>query len=101
MPNTPTVAPTTVVVPPAGSGADAVALGGMKGGGIAATALPLNGAGRKTRRLSKKALKMLKAMPKAKLLKLAGKKGGVDPTMTAGGKKKGSRKTKRRSGLLY
>jgi hypothetical protein len=73
----------------------------MKGGGIAATALPLSGAGRKTRRLSKKALKMLKAMPKAKLLKLAGKKGGVDPTMTAGGKKKGSRKTKRRSGLLY
>ncbi len=91
-------APSSVVVPPGGTGADKVAVTNMGGGGIAATALPVTG-GSKTRRLSKKALKMLKAMPKAKLLKLVGKKGGMEPT--GGGKKKGSRKTRRRHGFLY
>jgi hypothetical protein len=90
--------PSSVVVPPKGGSADAMAVTKLAGGGIAATALPLSG-GRKTRRLSKKAIKMLKAMPKAKLLKLAGKKGGM--AEMGGAKKKGSRKTKRRSGLLY
>ncbi len=75
-------------------------------GGAAIVPLPLTGGKKRkgTRRLSKKVLKMLKAMPKKKLAKLM--KGGVDengeedPMITGSGKKRGSRKT-RRSTLLY
>ena len=46
------------------------------GGGLVLSPLPLSGGKRKTRRLSKKVLKMMKSMPKAKLMKLM--KGGAE-----------------------
>ncbi len=48
----------------------------QSGGGLVLSPLPLSGGRRKTRRLSKKVLKMLKKMPKAKLAKLM--KGGQE-----------------------
>jgi hypothetical protein len=46
------------------------------GGGLVLSPLPLSGGRRKSRRLSKKVLKMMKSMPKAKLAKLL--KGGQE-----------------------
>jgi hypothetical protein len=90
-------------------GGEAAAVKPMAGG-AAIVPLPLTGGKKRkgTRRLSKKVIKMLKAMPKKKLAKLM--KGGVgetgeDEAETApamGGKKKGKTARKsRRSGLFY
>ena len=84
--STPSGGPASVIV----SGGDKVAVQSLKGGAVLSP-LPLSGGARR-KRLSKKTLRMLKGMSKAKLMRLAGKKGGA---------KKGTRKTKRRSGLLY
>ncbi len=84
---------------------DAAAVKPMKGGAVLSP-LPLSGGRRKTKRLSKKVLRMLKGMSKKKLAKLM--KGGVDengeedPMITGSGKKKGKTARKsRRSTLLY
>jgi hypothetical protein len=113
-----------VVVPTAGGEAkpaEAAAVTKMAGGGLILSPLPLSGGkkrgSRKTKRLSKKVLKMFRKGSAKKLAKLL--KGGVDdtegvmttegesaPESTEGasrkrrGSRKGSRKT-RRHGLLY
>jgi hypothetical protein len=86
---------------------DAAAVKPMKGG-AAIVPLPLTGGKKRrgTRRLSKKVLKMLKAMPKKKLAKMMRGAGEGEEEMEAapamGGKKKGKTARKsRRSGLLY
>lgn len=82
---------------------DAAAVKPMKGGAVLSP-LPLSGGRRKTKRLSKKVLRMLKGMSKKKLAKLM--KGGVeegeDAEGAVGGRKRGktARRT-RRSTLLY
>jgi hypothetical protein len=80
-------------------------------GGMMLSPLPLGGGKRKTRRLSKKMLKMLKKLPASKLKMLM--KGGVEegeapaaaPAAEApatGARRKSRRgKKSRRSGLLY
>ena len=107
-------APSAVVVPTKGGelvpGAAASATP-MKGGMILSP-LPLSGGRRKTRRISKKVLKMLKKMSKAKLAKLMkGGQEGEEAAMAApeekveeppvGARRRKTRKSKRRSGLLY
>ncbi len=106
--------PAGVVVPPGPDGkpAGSAAVGAtpMMGGGLMLSPLPLGGlAGgrRKSRRLSKKALKMLKKMT-PKQLKALVKKGGVEegtetppPPPPEGGRKRRTRRGKNRSGLLY
>lgn len=86
---------------------EAAAVKPMKGG-AAIVPLPLTGGKKRkgTRRLSKKVLKMLKAMPKKKLAKMmkgAGEGDDEEETVAAmGGKKKGKTARKsRRSGLFY
>jgi len=103
----PASAPTGVVVPTKGGEpqpGSAVGATPMKGG-MMLSPLPLTGGRKKTRKITKKMLKMLKKMPASKLKKLM--KGGVGegegegaPAGTIGARRK-SRKTKRRSGLLY
>jgi hypothetical protein len=106
-----------VVLPEDGSKSDAAAVTKMAGGGLLLSPLPLSGGRSKTRRLSKKVLKMLKKMPKAKLAKLM--KGGeeameeitapetpVAPAMGKGRTRKGrkggkSRKGSSKRGFLY
>ena len=106
-----------VVVPTAAGEAkpaEAAAVTKMSGGGLLLSPLPLSGGRRKTRRLSKKVLKMLKKMPKAKLAKLM--KGGQEAmeTVAAEGEgaetgaarkksRRGSRKSKgsRKHSFLY
>ena len=76
-------------------------------GGMMLSPLPLGGGKRRgTKRLSKKMLKMMKKMTPKQLKKLM--KGGEGEVVTeegtggvGGRKRRGSRKTKRRSGLLY
>ncbi len=82
----------------------------MSGGGMILTPLPLEGGRkRRTRKVSRKVLKMLKKMGPAKVAKMLKKKGGQEdmmgeeepaPTMTAGRSRKtrrGGRKGSRRS----
>jgi hypothetical protein len=69
-----------VMIPKTAAGAmdmaKAAAVTPMAGGGLVLSPLPLSGGRRKTRRLSKKVMKMMKSMSKAKLAKLM--KGGVE-----------------------
>lgn len=105
-------APASVVVPTkAGEPQPSAAAAAipMKGG-MLLSPLPLTGGrrGRKTRRLSKKVLKMLKKIPASKLKKMMKGSGegdvpdgtGSETGITGGRRRRGSRKT-RRSGLLY
>ena len=110
-------APSTVVVPTSGGmpvPGQATAVTPMKGG-MLLSPLPidtgLTGGRRKSKKLSKKVLKMLKKMTPKQLKKLT-LKGGEDPVDTAtpttppppppGGRRKTRRSKKsRRSGLLY
>ena len=102
-----------VVVPAVGgeaAPAEAAAVTKMSGGGLVLSPLPLSGGRRKTRRISKKVLRMFKKGSKAKLMKLM--KGGqeAEEVVTSemkgaemGGRKKsrrGSRKS-RRHAMLY
>lgn len=93
-----------VVVPTGKDGAPdaskAAAATPMKGG-MMLSPLPLGGGKRrKTRRLSKKVLKMLKKMPKAKLAKMMKGAGEDGEEAVMGGRRKTARKP-RRSTLLY
>ena len=76
-----TETPAAVVVPGGSNGtpdmASAAAVTKQQGGGVTYTPLPLGGGKRKSRRLSKKVLKMLKKMGPAKVAKMV-KKGGVE-----------------------
>jgi hypothetical protein len=104
--------PATSVVVPKGAPAEAAAATPMKGG-MMLSPLPLTGGKKRrgTRRLSKKVIKMLKAMPKAKLAKMMkggqGMDGSEAETVDTGAegaarKKKGKTARKsRRSTLLY
>lgn len=69
----------------------------MSGGGLILTPLPLNGGkkGKKTRKVSKKVLKMLKKMGSAKVAKLLKKKGGQEETVEEEPMTAGRRKTRR------
>lgn len=105
-----TKTPAAVAVPTSGSATDAVAATPMKGGALLSP-LPLTGGrrGRKTRRMSKKAMKMLKKMTPKQLKKML--KGGEEPVAAApesemeGARRrsrKGGRKSRKsRRGLLY
>jgi hypothetical protein len=100
MPETP--APAAVVVPTKGSEAQpgsAVAATPMKGG-MMLSPMPLGGGKRKTRKITKKMLRVLKKNPKI-MKKLASMKGGEDEGAPVEGGKKKTRRTKRRSALLY
>ena len=73
------------------------------GGGLVLSPLPLSGGKRKTRRISKKVLKMMKSMPKAKLAKLL--KGGqeaeeavVAPAGESAAPTEGARRRSRKGG---
>jgi hypothetical protein len=73
-----------VVVPNGADGAkDAAMVTPMAGGGGVISPLPYAGGKRKSRRLSKKVLKMLKKMGPAKVAKMV-KKGGDDTGMGEG-----------------
>jgi hypothetical protein len=84
----------------------AVAATPMKGG-MMLSPLPLGGGKRRTKKLSKKMLKMMKKMTPKQLKKLM--KGGEGELPAAapaegeavGARRRKTRKTKRRSGLLY
>lgn len=91
-----------VVVPKDGGAADAAAVKPMTGG-AAIVPMPLAGGRKKrgTRRLSKKVLKMLKKMPKAKLAKMMKGAGEEMAEESVGGKKGKTARRTRRSGLLY
>jgi hypothetical protein len=87
---------------------DAVEVKPMAGGGLALAPAPLSGGRRrKSRRMTKKMLKMIKGMPKSKLAKLM--KGGEGEVAEGsaevlGGRKRKGKKTARKSrrhGLLY
>ena len=94
-------APTGVVVPTQGGEAQpgsAVAATPMKGG-MMLSPLPLGGGKRRTKKLSKKMLKMMKKMTPKQLKKLM--KGGEEQAPVIEGARRRSRRTKRRSGLLY
>jgi hypothetical protein len=95
---------------PTGAPESAVAATKMAGGALALTPLPLSGGRRKSRRMTKKMLKMIKGMSKAKLAKLM--KGGEEAEEAVaeagpaevGGRKRRGKKTARKSrrhGLLY
>jgi hypothetical protein len=96
---------------PTGAPESAVAATKMAGGALALTPLPLSGGRRKSRRMTKKMLKMIKGMSKSKLAKLM--KGGeeaeeavasAEPVADVGGRKRRGKKTARKSrrhGLLY
>ena len=99
--------PAAVAVPSSGSTADAVAATPMKGGALLSP-LPLNGGRRrKTRRMSKKAMKMLKTMTPKQIKKML--KGGQEAPVAEEGEMEGarrryrSRKASRRSrrGMFY
>jgi hypothetical protein len=96
--------------------AEAAAVTGMKGGGLLLSPLPLTGGKKKskTRRLSKKVLKMFKKGSAKKLARLMkGGNEGEDEVVTEGegaetgaarkkrGTKRQSRKGSRKHGMLY
>lgn len=99
--------PAAVAVPTSGSTSDAVAATPMKGGAILSP-LPLSGGRRKTRRMSKKALKMLKKMTPKQMRKML--KGGEEPVAAPEAEmegarrrrsRKGGRKSRKSRGLMY
>lgn len=99
--------PAAVAVPSSGSTSDAVAATPIKGGALLSP-LPLaGGRRRKTRRMSKKAMKMLKKMTPKQIKKML--KGGEEPAPVAeeaemeGARRRRSRKASRRSrrGMFY
>jgi hypothetical protein len=97
-------APTGVVVPTKGGEAQpsaAVAATPMKGG-MMLSPLPLGGGKRKSRKITKKMLRVLKKNPKI-MKKLAAMKGGEEqaPVIEGARRRKTRRGSKRRSGLLY
>lgn len=110
--STPTAAPPSGVVVPTTGGmpqpGSAMAATPMKGG-MMLSPLPLGGGKRKTRKLSKKMLKMMKKMTPTQLKKLmkggegevAAPAEGAPAPGPVGARRRKSRKTKRRSGLLY
>ena len=111
--STPTASPPSGVVVPTAGGmpqpGSAMAATPMKGG-MMLSPLPLGGGKRKTRKLSKKMLKMMKKMTPKQLKKLmkggegevAGEGAEAAPAPgPVGARRRKSRKTKRRSGLLY
>jgi hypothetical protein len=78
----------------------------MMGGGLILTPLPLEGGRRRSRKVSKKVLKMLKKMGPAKVAKLLKKKGGQEemaeePVMEGGRRRKTRRGGRRHSRKLY
>lgn len=99
---------TAAIVPTGKGGVPApdqtVAATPMTGGGLLLSPLPLGGGKRRkgTRRLSKKVLKMLKAMPKKKLAKMMKGAGPEEFETATGGKSKPKTARKsRRSTLMY
>lgn len=74
-------------------GKDGAAIQPVQGGGAVLSPLPLSGGRRKTRRVSKKVLKMLKKMGPAKVAKML--KGG-EAAPIEGGRRRKSRKGSRR-----
>lgn len=95
--------PSAVVVPANGAKSEAAEVTPMKGG-VMLSPLPLSGGRkRKTRRLSKKVLKMLKKMPKAKLAKMmkGGEEAMEEEAPAMGGRKRKTARKSRRSTLLY
>lgn len=100
----PASAPTGVVVPTKGGEplpGSAVSATPMKGG-MVLSPLPLGGGKRKSRKITKKMLRVLKKNPKI-MKKLAAMKGGLEETAPIEGarRRKTRRASKRRSGLLY
>lgn len=77
----------TAVVAPTNAGkpdmSQAAGVSKMAGGGVVLTPLPLAGGKRRSRKISKKVLKMLKKMGSAKVAKLL-KKGGAEEVVTGG-----------------
>lgn len=92
-----TKTPAAVAVPTSGSATDAVAATPMKGGALLSP-LPLTGGrrGRKTRRMSKKAMKMLKKMTPKQLKKML--KGGEEPAAVEATEMEGARRRSRKGG---
>jgi hypothetical protein len=84
---------------------DAVEVKPMAGGGLALSPASITGGRRKSRRMTKKMLKMIKGMSKAKLAKLMkGGEGMEGEGAEVGGRKRKGKKTARKSrrhGLLY
>lgn len=102
-----TKTPAAVAMPTSGTKADAVAATPIKGGAILSP-LPLSGGRRrKTRRMSKKAVKMLKKMTPKQIKKML--KGGEEPVGAPEAEmegarrrsRKGGRKSRKSRGLLY
>lgn len=88
--------PAAVAVPTSGSTTDAVAATPIKGGAMLSP-LPLSGGRRrKTRRLSKKAVKMLKKMTPKQIKKML--KGGQEPAAVEEGEMEGARRRRSRKG---
>lgn len=105
--STKSTTPTAVAVPTTGTKADGVAATPMKGG-VMLSPLPLTGGRKhKTRRMSKKAMKMLKKMTPKQIKKML--KGGEGTTGTTeegdmeGARRRRSRKGSRKSrrGMFY
>jgi hypothetical protein len=100
-----TETPSAVVVPAAAKGAGdmaAVVQNGQAGGGVISP-LPYAGGKRRSRKLSKKVLKMLKKMGPSKVAKMIKKGGntmGAEGTGMEGGRRHG-RKTRRHSRRRY
>ncbi len=90
-----TKTPAAVAVPTSGSATDAVAATPMKGGALLSP-LPLSGGRRKTRRMSKKAMKMLKKMTPKQLKKMI--KGGQEPVVAPESEMEGARRRSRKGG---
>ncbi len=107
------VSSSAVVVPTKGGSpapADAAAVTKMSGGGLVLSPLPLSGGKRrKTRRISKKVLRMFKKGSKAKLMKLmkggqeaAEVETGTDGAEVGGRKKRGTKRhSRRKHAMLY
>jgi hypothetical protein len=95
--------PTGVVVPTKGGEAQpgsAVAATPMKGG-MLLSPLPLGGGKRKSRKLTKKMLKMLKTNPKI-MKKLAAMKGGEEqPAPIEGARRRKTRRGSRKSRSMF
>ena len=93
------VVPTTEGSPDMGQ---AAGVSKMKGGALVLTPLPLSGGRRrKTRKISKKVLKMLKKMGAAKVAKLVKKGGEMDGEEPAPVGARRHRTRKSRRGLFY
>ena len=94
------VVPTTEGTPSMG---EAAGVSKMKGGALVLTPLPLSGGRRKTRKISKKVLKMLKKMGPAKVAKLMKKGGqmnGEEPA-PVGARRHRTRRSSSRRGLFH